>query len=378
MGPVRLTMGYRHVTHTFPGGSLYFSPMQSFRSLGRHLDLIPAAINRQLSGIDIARGRQEAFARQHPAALESLKQLALIQSVEASNAIENITAPKNRLEQLVAQKTTPRNRSEAEIAGYRAVLDTIHSSAEHIPFSANVVRQLHRDLYQFAAQPGGTWKASDNIVTEERPDGSVAVRFTPVSSLETPAAMDELHERFNAAWLADQHHRLLLTGAYTLDFLIIHPFTDGNGRMSRLLSLLLLYKGGYEVGRFISVEKLIEQSKETYYDALAASTAGWHEGEHDLRPWLSYFLGVITAAYREFEPRAEAVTAGRGAKAELVKAFVRANISDSFTFAELKRAAPGVSDEYIRQVLRELRDSRIIEGTGAGRGAGWHRLRRDF
>ena len=142
--------------------------MQSFRGLGRHLDLVPAAINRQLSEIDIARGRQEAFARQHPAALESLQEAALIQSVEASNAIENITAPKKRLEELVAQKTTPRNRSEAEIAGYRTVLDTIHASALHIPFTPNVVRQLHRDLYQYAAQPGGSWKGSDNVVTETK------------------------------------------------------------------------------------------------------------------------------------------------------------------------------------------------------------------
>ena len=349
--------------------------MHSFRDLGRHLDLIPAPLNRQLSEIDIARGRQEAFARQHPAALESLKHQALIQSVEASNAIENITAPKRRIEELVAQKTQPRNRPEAEIAGYRAVLETIHSSAVHIPFTPNVVRQLHRDLYQFAPQPGGGWKIADNLVTEKRADGSVAVRFTPVSAFDTPAAMDELHERFEAAWHADQHHRLLLAGAYTLDFLVIHPFTDGNGRMSRLLSLLLLYKGGYEVGRFVSIEKLIEQSKETYYEALAASTAGWHDGRHDLQPWLSYFLGVVTAAYREFEPRAEAVTAGRGAKAELVRSFVRANISDSFTFAEVKRAAPGVSDEYIRQVLRELRDTGAIEVTGAGRSASWRRLR---
>jgi Fic family protein len=353
------------------------SNIQSFRGLGHHLDLIPAAINRQLSEIDIARGRQEAFARQHPAALESLKQVALTQSVEASNAIENITAPKKRIEELVARKTTPRNRSEAEIAGYRAVLDTIHSSAANIPFTPNIVRQLHRDLYQFAPQPGGNWKSTDNLVTEERADGSVAVRFRPVGWLETPAAMDELHGRFNQAWDADRHHRLLLTGAYVLDFLVVHPFVDGSGRMSRLLSLLLLDKGGYGVGRFVSVEKLIEQTKETYYDALRASTAGWHEAQHDLQPWLSYFLGVLTAAYREFETRAEAVTSGRGFKAELVKAFVRSNVSDNFTFAEVKRAAPGVSDEYIRQVLRELRDAGIIEGTGAGRGAGWHRLSQD-
>ncbi len=352
--------------------------MQTFRDLGRHFDLITAALNRQLSEIDVGRGRQEAFARQHPAALESLKQLAVIQSVEASNAIENITAPPRRLEELVAQKTTPRNRSEAEIAGYRAVLDTIHSSADDIPFKPNVVLQLHRDLYQFAPRPGGHWKTSDNLVTEERADGTIAVRFTPVPALDTPAEMDDLHNLLDDAWRADQHHRLLLTGAYVLDFLVIHPFTDGNGRMSRLLTLLLLYKAGYEVGRFISIEKLIEQSKETYYDALAASTERWHSGKHDLQPWLSYFLGVLTAAYREFEPRAQAVTAGRGSKAELVKSFVHSNLSDAFTFADVKRASPGVSDEYIRQVLRELRDAGVIEGTGAGRGAGWRRLRRDF
>lgn len=352
--------------------------MQSFRDLGRHFDLVPAALSRQLSAVDIARGRQEAFARQHPAALESLQQQALIQSVEASNAIENITAPQRRIEQLVAGTTQPRNRPEAEIAGYRAVLDAIHSSAVHIPFTPNIVRQLHRDLYQFAPQPGGDWKSSDNLVTERRSDGSVAVRFTPVSAFGTPAAMDELHERFDRAWQADEHHRLLIAGAYSLDFLVIHPFRDGNGRMSRLLALLLLYKGGYEVGRFVSIEKLIEQSKETYYEALAASTAGWHDGAHDLQPWLSYFLGVLSAAYGALEPRAEALTAGRGAKAELVRSFVRSHVSDNFTFADVKRASPGVSDDYIRQVLRELRDRHVIEATGAGRGASWRRLRHDY
>jgi Fic family protein len=349
--------------------------METFRRLGSHFDLIPAAINRQLSEIDIARGRQDAFALQHPAALESLTRTALIESVEASNAIENITAPRRRIEDLVAERTTPRDRSEAEIAGYRAVLATIHSSAPQIPFTPSIVRQFHRDLYQFAAQRGGDWKSGDNLVTQQQPDGEVAVRFTPVSAFETPAAMDELHRRFDEAWQADRHHRLLLVAAYVLDFLVIHPFTDGNGRMSRLLSLLLLHKAGYEVGRFVSLEKLIERSKETYYDALGQSTVGWHDGTHDYGPWLSYFLGVLTAAYREFEPRAASATAGRGSKAELVRAFVRSNLSDSFVFAEVKRAAPGVSDEYIRQVLRELRDAGVLEVTGAGRGAAWRRLR---
>jgi Fic family protein len=348
--------------------------MQTFRSLDRHFDLIPATISRQLSEIDVARGRQEAFALQHPAALEALKQSALIQSVEASNAIENITAPRRRIEALVAELTEPRDRSEAEIAGYRAVLGTIHASATNIPFTPNVVRQFHRDLYQYAGRPGGGWKGSDNLVTEELPEGTVAVRFTPVSAFATPSAMDELHERFNQVWEADHYHRLLLTAAYTLDFLVVHPFTDGNGRMSRLLTLLLLYRSGYEVGRFVSLEKLIEQSKETYYEALGRSTDGWHEDAHDLKPWLSYFLGILTAAYREFEPRARAITAGRGSKAELVKSFVRSNVSDTFTFADVKRAAPGVSDEYIRQVLRELRNAGVVEVTGAGRGSAWRRV----
>lgn len=349
--------------------------MQTFRQLGRHLDLIPAAIGRQLSEIDVARGRQEAFARRHPAALEVLKQSALVRSVEASNAIENITAPRRRIEDLVAERTEPRDRSEAEIAGYRHVLSTIHASALDIPLTSNVVRQLHRDLYRYAGRAGGDWKGTDNLVTEERPDGSTVVRFTPVSAFATPRAMDELHDRLDDAWRADHHHRLLLTAAYTLDFLVIHPFADGNGRMSRLLTLLLLYRAGYEVGRFTSLEALIEQSKETYHEALGRSTAGWHDGAHDLTPWLSYFLGTVAAAYRELEPRAEAVAAGRGSKAGLVTSFVRSSVSGTFTFADVKRAAPGVSDEYIRQVLRELRDAGEIEVTGAGRGASWRRRR---
>jgi len=347
--------------------------MQSFRSLGRHFDLVPAALARQLSEIDVARGRQEAFARQYPKQLETLRHSALVESVEASNAIESITAPRARIEQLVSETVEPRNRPEAEIAGYRGVLDTIHASARDIPFTPNVVLQLHRDLNRCTGQPGGAWKTVDNVGTETRPDGTVAVRFTPVSAFATPGAMEELHERFDAAWAEDRYHRLLLTGAYTLDFLVIHPFVDGNGRLSRLLTLLLLYQAGYEVGRFVSLERLIERSRETYYEALAASTAGWHEGEHDLQPWISYFLGVVTAAYREFEPRAEAVTGGRGSKAELVRSFVRSSLSDTFSFAEVKRAAPGVSDEYIREVLRELRDAGAIERVGSGRGARWRR-----
>jgi len=350
--------------------------MQTFRALERHLGLIPASVAQQLGAIDVGRGRQEAFRLQHPEVLETLRQIAVIQSVEASNAIEEITAPRTRIEKLVAERTAPANRSEEEIAGYRSVLATIHASARSMPFTPNVILQLHRDLYQFTGTPGGRWKVSDNLVTENLPSGEVAIRFTPVSAFETQGAMRELHERLGQEWSALTYPRLLLTAAYVLDLLVIHPFQDGNGRIARLLSLLLLYQADYEVGRFISLEKLIEESKETYYESLARSTEGWHEGEHDLRPWASYFLGVVTAAYRRFEERVGSVS-GRGTKAELVRAFIQSNLSDTFTVADIRRAVPGVSDSYLWRLFGRLKQEGKIERIGAGRGASWRRLEPD-
>ena len=341
--------------------------------------MIPQALLRQLSDVENAKGRQEVFRRQHPQALEALVEIARVQSVEASNAIENITAPPQRIKELVAEKTTPQNRSEAEIAGYRAVLDLIHSSADTIPFRPSVVEQLHRDLYQFTGnRNAGAWKKFDNTVEEELPDGTRRVRFSPVPASATPEAMDELHRRFNEAIDQDAYHRLLLTGAYVLDFLVIHPFSDGNGRMSRLLSLLLLYQGDYEVGRFISLEKLINDSKETYYEALGASTVGWHDGAHDLRPWLSYFLGIVKRGYDLFVQRVGALATGKGAKANAVRTFVRSRISDTFKFDEVRMAVPGASDVYLRETLRKMRDEGILRQEGRGTNAIWRRLRTDF
>ena len=352
--------------------------MKTFRALERHLGLVPAALLRQVSEIDVARGREEVYRRQNPEALRTLVAVARIQSVEASNAIENVVAPPKRIRELVEEKTTPRNLSEAEIAGYRGVLDLIHSSAAHVPFRPSVVEQLHRDLYQFTAVPAGRWKALDSTVTEERPGGEVVARFTPVNALETPAAMDELHERLLDAWESSSYHRLLLTGAYVLDFLVIHPFADGNGRMARLLTLLLLYQAGYEVGRFVSLERLIEQTRETYYEALAASTAGWHDGEHSLQPWLSYFLGVLVRAYADFEERVGAVAGGRGAKAEAIRSFVRSRATARLTVEDVRRAVPAASDVYIREVLRKLRDQGALRQIGRGPRASWERVNTDF
>ena len=353
--------------------------MQSFRALQRHLGLTPAPILTQLAVIEQGRGRQETFRRQHPEALKTLLEVARIQSVESSNALENVTAPRKRIRELVEQKTTPKNRPEAEIAGYRAVLDLVHSSAESIPFVPSVVEQLHRDLYQFTGnRNAGRWKRLDNRVVEELPDGTVIDRFVPLSALETPAAMAELHERFADAWEEGTYHRLLLTGAYVLDFLVIHPFSDGNGRMARLLTLLLLYRSGYEVGRFISVEKLIEQTRESYYAALQASTASWLEGVHTLEPWLSYFLGILVGASSEFESRAGVVVGGRGAKEAAIKSFIRSRATARVTVEEIRQAVPSASDVYIREVLRKLRDQGALRQEGKGPYAGWERLHTDF
>jgi Fic family protein len=353
--------------------------MQTFRDLERHFGSTPQNVVGLLVNAAQAAGRQEAFARQHPDQLDALRQVALIQSAEASNAIENIHAPRARIEKLVKQTTEPRNRSEQEIAGYRYVLDVLHGNADTMDFEPRFVEQLHGYMARFTGDTtAGRWKRLDNEVEEIHPDGTKVVRFQPLSAAETPGAMNELHERFNVARAAGTYNHLLLSAAYVLDFLVIHPFRDGNGRMSRLLTLWLLYMGGFEVGRYISLEKVIDESKETYYEALARSTAGWHDREHDLAPWVEYFLGVVNAAYTEFESRTSVVKGRRGAKQDMVKRFVASSISNEFKVADVRKACPGVSDATIEKVLRELREDRVIEPISRGRGARWRRLRTDF
>ena len=347
--------------------------MHTFRSLNRQIGFVPAAVVRTLGAIDTARGREDAHRRQRPQVLEALVEVARIQSTEASNAIEGIVAPRRRIQELVAERTVPRDRSEAEIAGYRAVLDTIHASARAIPFKPSVVEQLHRDLYQFTSVPADRWKQADNAITERRPDGSERVRFRTITAAETPGAMEELHERFADALERGEHHPLLLIGAYVFDFLAIHPFRDGNGRMARLLTLLLLYQAGYEVGRFISLERLVSDTRETYYEALQAAGHGWHEDGHDIWPWLEYLLGVLMAAYDEFERRVGLVGEGRGAKSAAIATFVRSGLSGEFTIAEVRDAVPGASDSLIGKALAQLRDEGAIEAVGRGRGARWRR-----
>ena len=351
--------------------------MYTFRTLDAQIGMVPGPMTVALRAIDQSQGSERAFSLQHPEALKTLIQIARIQSVESSNAIEDVTAPHARVVELVEETTTPANRSEAEIAGYRAVLDTIHASALQIPFKPSVVEQFHRDLYQFTGVRAGHWKTVDNSIEEVRPDGTRFVRFRTLSAAETPAAMDELHEQFGRAMRSGEYHPLLLAGCYVFDFLAIHPFLDGNGRMGRLLTLLLLYQAGYEVGRFVSLERVVQDSSDTYYEALRAAGIGWHTGEHDITPWLEYFLGIVAAAYKEFESRV-GVVAGRGSKREAIRQFVRQSIADEFTVADVRRAAPAASQSYISKTLANMRDEGLIEPVGAGKNARWRRLKSDF
>ena len=318
----------------------------------------------------------EVLPRQNPAGLETLRRVAMIQSAEASNAIENIHAPRARIEALVAEKTTPENRSEQEIAGYRDVLALIHANRAEIPFEPRYVEQLHGTLHSYAGdRDAGHWKRIDNEVAEVRPDGTRVVRFTPVSATLTPKAMQNLHSELARALQAGTYSPLLLCAAYVLDFTVIHPFRDGNGRMSRLITLWLLYIVGHDVGRYISLEQLIDNSRETYYEALRRSTEGWHDCEHDLEPWTSYFLGILLAAYRELESRT-ATLGGRGSKKALIVTFIDSLLTDEFTVSAVRENAPGVSDAHISKVLAELKGAGSIEPLGTGRGARWRRVHR--
>ena len=300
------------------------------------------------------RGRQMLYAEQSPEVLETLKRVAMVQSAESSNRIEGITVAPGRIERLIAKKSKPRDRSEQEVAGYRDVLAAIHVNHENMRISTQLVRNWHRMLYRYTGEHGGNWKAKDNAILEVQPDGRQTVRFKPVSAVGTPKFMDRLVRLFDEAVAERKADPLLLIATFVLDFESIHPFADGNGRIGRLLTLLLLARAGYEVGRYISLERIVEESKETYYEALLRSSRKWHEAEHDLRPWWNYFLGMLTAAYKEFEARVGTIASARGAKRELVRRTI-ANLPPRFTIADLRRACPGVRYPTLQRALADLR-----------------------
>lgn len=319
------------------------------------------------------RGREQLYTQQARQALDTLKEVAVIRSAESSNRIEGVEAAPERIKKLMAESTAPETRSEQAIAGYRDVLGTIHTHHEDIGFSPDLVRQFHRDLFKYTSRRGGDWKSSSNDIIEKHPDGTEVVRFQTVPPHRTPEYMEALHDRFDRTWSNDEVDPLLLIAAYALDFLCIHPFQDGNGRMARLLTLLLLYKADYEVGQYISLEKLVEDSRESYYETLYRSSQGWHDADHDLQPWTEYFLGTLLAAYEEFEDRMGDLRTQRGAKTQRILDAVD-ELPDGFKTRDVEELCPSVSRSLIRKVFDELKEKGKIKSEGKGPAAVWRKL----
>ena len=319
------------------------------------------------------RGKQELFKKQTPQVLNMLKQTAVIQSTESSNRIEGITVEEKRLRPLLEKGAKPQNRSEAEIIGYKNVLAWIHTIHDRIEITPETILKLHRDMLSKTDIPAGIWKRRDNTIEERLPDGRWITRYVPVSAAEAPFYIKELCSRFTRLWEEGRIDRLLLTYAFVLDFLCIHPFADGNGRVSRLLTVLLLHHGGYDVVRYISLERLIEENKAGYYDVLNRVSAKWHEAGHSIIPWWEYNLGLLIAAYREFENRVNTTRANRGSKTAWVQEAID-QLPGEFEIREVVQACPGVSRPMIRTVLEKLREQSKLEALGTGRGARWRKV----
>ncbi|MDP2863321.1 MAG: Fic family protein [Desulfobacterales bacterium] len=318
------------------------------------------------------RGKQELFTRQTPQILKTLKEVAIVQSTESSNRIEGVIVDEKRLKPLLEKKTTPKNRSEAEVVGYRDVLAQIHTSYARFSITPETILKIHGDMLRLTDLPAGIWKNRDNTIEERLPDGRWITRFIPVSASETPYFLKELCDRFNRLWEERRIDRLLLIHAFVFDFLCIHPFTDGNGRVSRLLTVLLLHQAEYDVGRYISLERIIEESKETYYEALQRASENWHGGKHRILPWWEYSLGILIAAYKEFEDRVGNIRASRGAKTVWVREAIE-HLPEEFSVGDLARSCSGVSRPMIRVILESLRNEGKLEVLGTGRGAKWRK-----
>ena len=323
------------------------------------------------------KGEQTPFVGAKSDTLLQLVEIAKIQSTEASNKIEGIYTSDERLKKLVRDKTTPKSRDEQEIAGYRDVLATIHENHDFIPLKPAIILQLHRDLYRFSGKSiGGTYKNADNVIQEIDDQGNKFVRFQPVTAWETPEAVELACRAFDEASKTGEYDPLLLIPVFILDFLCIHPFNDGNGRMSRLLTLLLLYRAGYVVGKYISIEKEIEKTKETYYEALQQSSDRWHEEENDYLPFVRYLLGVVLAAYREFSARVQMLAVNGVSKPDRIRAVIKDTLG-KITKAEIMAKCPDISQITVQRTLNELQKSGEIIKISGGRYTSytWNRER---
>ncbi len=319
-------------------------------------------------------GKQEIYLKQRPEELEKLVEIAKVQSTEASNAIEGIVTTNTRIRQLVKEKTTPKNRDEQEIAGYRDVLGIIHESFDSIPITQNYILQLHKILYSHMNNPvAGRTKTVQNYISATYPDGHTETLFIPLPPYETPEALDRLCEEYNRVIGNMELEPLIAIPVFIHDFLCIHPFNDGNGRMSRLLTTLLLYRSGFYVGKYISLEAKIAKNKDLYYDALSSSQDGWHDGTDDPVPFIKYLLGTILAAYKDFEDRFSLVETKKSAL-ETVRLATQNKIG-RFTKQDIRELCPALSISSVEGALRKLVDSGELKREGSGKKTCYYRIK---
>jgi Fic family protein len=347
--------------------------MMSFRGNRLAETQLPLGTVWLLEKLAESKGKQALYEKQSPQILRALREMALVESTESSNRIEGVTVARDRLRPLVLGNARPRDRSEEEIVGYRRALSWIHTNHEKISIEPETIKRLHGLAQGGTVGDAGEWKHSQNEIVEIYPDGRRAVRFYPVEPAQVPAAVEELCLAYRHSMDQLKVTPLLALACLVLDFLCIHPFRDGNGRVSRLLTLLALYHHGHQVGRYISLERIIEQTKESYYEVLQKSSTGWHDGNHDITPWFNYFLSTIRTAYREFEERAERQRPSRGSKADLIN-YALENVPSPFGISDVQRLCPNVSRDMIRVVMNRWRKEAKLKVIGRGRDARWERV----
>jgi len=343
--------------------------MMTLRQFASGVNSIPQATSWYLADLGEARGKQELFTRQSPQRLKVLREHALIESAVSSNRIEGVEIDRARVGTVVFGRSKLRDRDEEEVRGYREALKLIHEKGAKLPVSEKTILKLH-GLARGDIWDAGCYKEKDGDIIEKYPNGSERIRFKPVSAAKTSEYMKELLESWDRSRKERWIHPLIAMAAFNLDFLSIHPFRDGNGRVSRLLLLLQCYHLGYEVGRYVSIERVIEDNKDRYYETLEASSRGWHEGKHD--PWLyiNFLLYTLKMACREFEERVGQTKSPRGAKTELIFRAIR-KAPEVFRISDIQKDCPGVSTDMVRKVLKDLKAEKKISCLGRGQSAEW-------
>ncbi len=341
--------------------------MRSYEYTESHKKYLSSEIICLIGKINEFKGVLNLSVEIEPELISGLIEVAKIQSVDSSNKIEGILTSNDRLKKIIANKTTPTSSNEEEITGYRDVLKIIHESYAHIPFSSNHIMQLHKYLYSYSAnESGGKYKCQDNIIEEIDSKGNKKIRFQPLSAWETPEAIEAMVSEYNKSINGANVCKLVITAMSILDFLCIHPFGDGNGRISRLLTVLLLYKAEYQICKYISIERIIEASKETYYEVLEQSSINWQKGENNYEPFIRYMLGVILKAYREFDERARELRSVKVSKPKQIENAIKTSLG-VISKAEIMSKCPNISLVTVQRTLAELSKQQKIIKVGSGK-----------